>query len=82
METNKITKTELEQFQIYCDEFYGTNGIYKDQLKGGFTFEWIKNAIRIYLEDLNRKNTIKTWGGGDSVDRERVRTILEESIGL
>ena len=74
METNKITKTEIKEFQLYCFEFYGANGIYSDELKGGASSNLLRKAIEIYLLSINE---LRSWGGGDSVDRERVREILE-----
>ena len=77
METNKITKTELQEFQNYCLGFYGKNGIYSDELKGGVSSKLMSKAIQIYLLSINE---MRNWGGGDSLDRERVRGILEVLI--
>ena len=77
METNKITKTEIKEFQNYCLGFYGKNGIYSDELKGGVSSNLMSKAIQIYLLSINE---MRNWGGGDSLDRERVRGILEVLI--
>jgi hypothetical protein len=74
MEIKEITQTEITEFQNYCFAFYGENGIYSDELKGGASFELMSKAIRIYFLSMN---DLKTWGGGDSIDRLRVRDILE-----
>jgi hypothetical protein len=77
MENKQITKTELKEFQLYCFEFYGANGIYSDELKGGVSSNLLRKAIEIYLLSINE---VRSWGGGDSLDRERVREILEVLI--
>ena len=77
MEIKQITKTELQEFQNYCLGFYGKNGIYSDELKGGVNTLLMSKAIRIYFLSMN---DLKTWGGGDSIDRLRVRDILEVLI--
>ena len=77
MENKKILKTELKEFHLYCMEFYGSNGIYSDELKGGVSSNLLRKAIQIYLLSLNE---LRSWGGGDSLDRERVREILEVLI--
>jgi len=77
MEIKQITKTELQEFQNYCLGFYGVNGVYSDELKGGVNTLLMSKAIRIYFLSMN---DLKTWGGGDSIDRLRVRDILEVLI--
>jgi hypothetical protein len=77
MENKQITKTELQDFKNYCLEFYGTKGIYSDELNGGVSSNLLSKAIQIYLLSLNE---LRNWGGGDSLDRERVREILEVLI--
>jgi hypothetical protein len=74
METKQITTTDIKEFQNYCLEFYGKNGIYFDELKGGVSPKLMSKAIKIYFLSMN---DLRTWGGGDSLDRERVRQILE-----
>ena len=77
MENKQITKTEIKEFQNYCLGFYGKNGIYSDELKGGVSSNLMSKAIQIYLLSINE---MRNWGGGDSLDRERVREILEVLI--
>lgn len=77
MENKQITKTEIKEFQNYCLGFYGKNGIYSDELKGGVSSNLMSKAIQIYLLSINE---MRNWGGGDSLDRERVRGILEVLI--
>ena len=66
-------------FMNYLYEFYGDGGIYDL----GATRNMIKSACLIYLISIaqdKEKNT--TWGDGDSLDRERVRSILEDVFNL
>jgi hypothetical protein len=74
MEIKQITKTDIKEFQNYCLGFYGKNGVYSDELKGGVSTNLMSKAIKIYFLSMN---DLKTWGGGDSIDRLRVRDILE-----
>jgi hypothetical protein len=74
METKQITQTDIKEFQNYCLGFYGKKGIYSDELKGGVSSKLMSKAINIYIVSINE---IRNWGGGDSLDRERVRQILE-----
>ena len=66
--------TELETFTDYCLSFYGEDGIYADDFaEGPLTRKEIVNATNVVLakcEDDSVDNY--TWGGGDSLDRERV----------
>ncbi len=64
---SEISESEYNQFIDYVYSFYGKGGLYyKD-----FTKDEIKSATQKYLE--NKSNN---WGGGDSLDRERVRDIV------
>lgn len=58
-------------FIEYVYSFYGTGGIYADDFEGGCTLQEITDACNQYIND-----TATVWGGGDSVDREKVRDIL------
>lgn len=59
----------MENFINYVTSFYGPGGIYDL----GVTKMEIANACRQYV----RKIDDNQWGGGDSIDRERVRQILQ-----
>ena len=61
----------FQEFIDYCLDFYGWNGLY-DQ---GRTCEQIAYATLYYLDSCNDQIT---WGYGDSLDRERVRDIMNE----
>ena len=71
----------FNEFINYCLDFYGVGGLY-DQ---GRTKEQIAYATTVYLdacayyEENNMPNM--TWGGGDSLDRERVRDIMNNYYG-
>mgnify|MGYP005994862481 CR=1 FL=1 len=71
---------ELEQFVRYVNEFYGVGGIYEMK---GISIEAIVIACDIYIDRIMyRKIAWQDWGAGDTVDRERVRDILENDMGF
>ena len=62
---------QLCEFIAYVDSFYNEkNGIYPIK---GLTNSMIINATQKYITSQTKDYT---WGGGDSVDRERVRDII------
>ncbi len=68
-------------FVDYVEDFYGKDGLYDL----GATRDDIKEACLIYLVALatngeNAKYTVGTWGDGDTVDREKVRLVLEKVL--
>ena len=66
----KITNT-LVDFLAYVDSFYNEkNGIYPIK---GLTNDMIFTATLKYVSSQTKDYT---WGGGDSLDRERVRDII------
>ena len=73
--------TNFNEFINYCLDFYGKGGIY-DQNR---TKEQVAYATTVYLdacayyEENNMPNM--TWGNGDSLDRERVRDIMNNYYG-
>jgi len=64
----------LEKFRDYVYEFYGPHGVYDL----GCTTRDIESAIFEYASMIFDRDCNYSWGGGDSIDRERVRTILEQ----
>ena len=61
----------LIDFIAYVDSYYNEkNGIYPIK---GLTNSMIINATRKYITSQTKDYT---WGGGDSLDRERVRDII------
>lgn len=77
--SQKISKKDKADFLEYINEFYGKKGIYADDLNGGFSKPELTKAINTYLKQLD---STPTWGYGDSVDRERVRQILQPSYKM
>ena len=73
----KVTNI-LCDFLAYVDSFYNEkNGIYPIK---GLTNDMIINATQKYITSQTKDYT---WGGGDSVDRERVcRIILADNKSL
>ena len=66
----KITNTLID-FIAYVDSFYNEkNGIYPIK---GLTNDMIFTATLKYISSQTENYT---WGGGDSLDRERVRDII------
>jgi hypothetical protein len=66
--------TRLKDFRDYCHAFYGRDGIYDL----GCGIPDIEQAILDYVDMILVRERDMTWGGGDSIDRERVRFILED----
>lgn len=64
----------LKDFRDYVHSFYGKDGIYDL----GCGIPDIENAIMKYIAECASTDIQDYWGGGDSLDRERVRSILEE----
>lgn len=71
MKIKRIVKATCE-FVAYCDEFYGTNGVYPM----GATTSQICEATLILLNEYGKNVQF------DSLDRERVRDIMIEKFGL
>ena len=75
--------TNFNDFINYVLDFYGWNGLY-DQ---GRTKEQIAYATTMYLDACSYYEQNPdlpqgvTWGGGDSLDRERVRDIMNNYYG-
>jgi hypothetical protein len=76
MNIEKIV-SELVDFVAYVDSFYNeNNGIYPIK---GMTNTMILDATKKYI--ASQTETV-TWGGGDSLDRERVRDMILEDNNL
>ncbi len=70
MNIEKVTNMMCD-FVSYVDDFYNEkSGIYPIK---GLTNSMIINATQKYITSQTKDYT---WGGGDSVDRERVRDII------
>jgi len=73
-----IEQDEHQKFIEYCEAFYSneSDGIYPVASN-----REIRRGIDEYLHQLDG-HEFQTWGGGDSLDRERVREILEPSYSI
>ena len=68
-----MTDIEKSNFISYVDSFYNAkSGLYPIK---GLTLKMIIAAVYKYYHDVCDGNWT-TWGGGDSLDRERVRDII------
>ena len=66
-----MTDIEKSNFISYVDSFYNAkSGLYPIK---GLTLKMIIIAVNKYMNSCDENIT---WGGGDSVDRERVRDII------
>jgi len=75
------TKATLNKFLDYVYGFYGKGGLdARDFKNGGFDRKTIERAIMVYIDDVRKGKA--EWGDGDSVDRERVRMILQPSYSM
>lgn len=68
--------SELKDFRDYVHSFYGKDAIYDL----GCGIPDIETAIMKYA--YRCMTGARVWGGGDSIDRERVRYILEDEMGF
>jgi hypothetical protein len=67
----QIENNEILDFVEYVDSFYNPEtGVFP--IKNA-SIEVITKAIKTYVGGIHQ---VVTWGGGDSVDRERVRDII------
>ena len=74
---HKISQEQKKAFFNYIKEFYGKGGEYKEFFPRDFLFEFLSDAeilkgIEEYLTIVDEKS----WGGGDSIDRENVKWIM------
>ena len=67
--------TSFNEFISYVLSFYGETGIYPENKR---TKEQVAYATLMYLDSLTET---RTWGDGDSLDRERVRDIMNNFYG-
>jgi len=76
MSVEKIV-SELCEFVEYVYSFYNEkDGVYPIK---GLTDRMILTSTEKYFQSMNNQIT---WGGGDSLDRERVRDIILEEFQL
>jgi len=67
----------FKEFIEYVNGFYGKGGIYAKEDYA--TIPQIQAATEAYI---NRLTETVTWGGGDSLDRERVGQILVDEMSV
>ena len=73
-----MTKTEtivnvLCDFIAYVDSFYNEkSGVYPIK---GLTNSMVIKGVQTYITQIGESESLE-WGGGDSLDRERVRDII------
>lgn len=69
--------TEVSRFNDYVFSFYSEDkGVYPIK---GLTKKMVSKAVHKYIMSLDDDIT---WGGGDSLDRERVRYIILEDYAV
>ena len=77
MMNHLVTEKEILDFHSYVYDFYNEeSGIHPIK---GLSSDIIMSATDKYISSLNAS---VTWGGGDSLDRERVRDIILESYDV
>ena len=63
----------LCDFIAYVDSFYNEkDGLYPIK---GMTNSMVIKGVQTYITQIGESESLE-WGGGDSVDRERVRDII------
>lgn len=73
-----MTKTDtivnvLCDFIAYVDSFYNEkSGVYPIK---GLTNAMVIKGVQTYITQIGQAESLE-WGGGDSLDRERVRDII------
>ena len=82
----KITENSQSQFIDYVLDFYGEGGIYPladPTINNKFVErDDVLKAFKEYKKLLDVGSSLITWGDGDSLDRERVREILEKNYNF
>ena len=78
--------TNFNEFISYVLSFYGETGIYPENKR---TKEQVSYATLMYLDACSYYEANPdlagigmTWGDGDSLDRERVRDIMNDYYGV
>ena len=75
MDKTETIVNALCDFIVYVDDFYNAEtGLYPIK---GMTNSMVIKAVQKYIQQLGDR-TDASWGGGDSLDRERVRDIILE----
>jgi|TARA_A100000171_G_C2111780_1_gene135452 hypothetical protein len=61
----------IKEFIKYCLDFYGKGGIHNLN----YTKKQIATGVDAYFKNMNDDIN---WGGGDTIDRERVRFEMQK----
>ena len=87
-----ILTSQRQEFIDYVYSFYGSHDaiypLHKIVNDGKYIFPQrltkndIKKAVKDYELFLDNPESTWTWGDGDSIDRERVRNILETTYNF
>lgn len=73
MTNTKTIVDTLCDFIAYVDSFYNEkDGVYPIK---GMTNSMVIKGVQTYITQIGESESLE-WGGGDSVDRERVRDII------
>ena len=73
MTNTKTIVDTLCDFIAYVDSFYNEkDGVYPIK---GMTNSMVIKGVQTYITQIGQDESLE-WGGGDSVDRERVRDII------
>ena len=79
MTNTKTIVNTLCDFIAYVDSFYNEkDGVYPIK---GMTNSMVIKGVQTYITQIGQAESLE-WGGGDSVDRERVRDIILADNGL
>ena len=68
---------DFNEFINYVYSYYGQGGMYAQNR----TKEQISYALLMYLDRCNDAMDHWDWGDGDSIDRERVRDLMNHIYG-
>lgn len=75
----KIPEKEKTWFKKYVNSFYGKKGVFANEYKNnGYTVAELNKMLSIFfkLQHSPTKKSLDSWGGGDSVDRERFENMF------
>tara|TARA_Y100000389_G_scaffold114658_1_gene111797 strand:- start:531 stop:818 length:288 start_codon:yes stop_codon:yes gene_type:complete len=67
----------LVEFRNYVLSFYAYDGLYPIESN---SVNRTEQAIQEYIKRCGDPSLHQTWGGGDSLDRERVGFIIEDIL--
>ena len=81
-----ILTSQRQEFIDYVYSFYGSYDaiypLYSNVTGQKLEKTDIEKAVKIYEFLVNEPESTWTWGDGDSIDRERIRSILENQFNF